>query len=116
MLRDNIIVGSMTLADFGYQGVEDIPAGVVFHMDPLPWDAPINDPFRPPGKDAEVAIAEDWLVPFTENWKRAVVYRHNNPKMCDIYYTAPDGAKLRSHNEALKYFVNNPDSHHNFAG
>ena len=110
MLRDNIIVGSMTLADLGYPGVEDIPAGVVFHMDPQPWDAPINDPFRPPGEDAEVAIAEDWLVPFTENWKRAVVYRHNNPKMCDIYYTAPDGAKLRSHNEALKYFVNNPDS------
>jgi hypothetical protein len=66
MLRDNIIVGSMTLA-------------------------------------------EDWLVPFTENWKRSVVYRHNNPKMCDIYYMAPDGAKLRSHNEALKYFINNPD-------
>ena len=63
-----------------------------------------------PRADAEVAIADDWLIPFTKNWKRAVVYRHNNPKMCDIYYTAPDGAKLRSHNEALKYFVNNPDS------
>ena len=62
-----------------------------------------------PRADAEVAIADDWLIPFTKNWKRAVVYRHNNPKMCDIYYTAPDGAKLRSHNEALKYFVNNPD-------
>jgi hypothetical protein len=109
MLRDNIIVGSMTLADLGYPGVEDISAGVVFHIDPQPWDAPNDDPSRPPGGDAEVAIADDWLIPFTENWKRAVVYRHNNPKMCDIYYTAPDGAKLRSHNEALKYFVNNPD-------
>jgi hypothetical protein len=49
MLPDNIIVGSMTLADLGYPGVEDIPAGVVFHIDPQPWDAQINDPSRPPG-------------------------------------------------------------------
>jgi hypothetical protein len=67
MLRDNIIVGSMTLADLGYPGVDDIPAGVIFHIDPQPWDALINDPSRPPGEDAEVAIADDWLIPFTEN-------------------------------------------------
>ena len=75
-----------------------------------PWDVPINDPSRLPGEDAKVAIAEDWIIPFDNEWKREVVYRYDNPKACDIYYMPPDGAKLRSHNEAVKYFKNNPNS------
>ena len=78
-LRDTIIIGSTTLADLGFSGIEDIPGGVIYTDEAdakatPPWEISINNPDRYPGQDATEEIEEGWT--------REVVYRYNKPYIC----------------------------------
>ena len=51
------------------------------------------------------------MSPFHLGWMKEVVHRHAHPNRAKIYYWSPDGIRLRSHNDTIRYFLSNPHDH-----